>query len=318
MVYQEGRRMSVRVLSIVPVLFVASILIFVAMRVVPGDPVTVLAEGSPLSVEQRQALSHRYHLDQPIVAQYALWIANAAHGDLGLSLKSNRPVSQILGESLPHTLLLLLGGFLVSLIISVPLGIFAALREGRWADQAIISLTMLLLSIPLFISCVLAIFLFAFQLGVLPSFGTGEEAGIGSIVIHMLLPWTTLGLALVAVQTATLRAGLVDVLRQEYIVMAQSRGLPWGQVVRRHALRSALVPVVTLLGLQLSYMIVGSVFVDYIFGLGGLGTVLINSVNFRDLPVVQGAVMVVATFFALANLGVDLLASRLDPRYAIR
>ena len=100
--------------------------------------------------------------------------------------------------------------------------------------------------------------------------------------------------------------------------MAQSRGLPWSQVVRRHALRSALVPVVTLLGLQLSYMIVGSVFVDYIFGLGGLGTVLINSVNFRDLPVVQGAVMIVATFFALANLGVDLLAARLDPRYAIR
>jgi peptide/nickel transport system permease protein len=309
---------AVRILGIIPVLFVASVLIFVAMRVLPGDPVAILAEGTPLSVQQRQALSHEYNLDQPIPKQYVLWIVGAAHGDFGISLKTSRPVSAILGESLPRTLLLLLGGFVVSLLISIPLGIIAALREGRPADQSIISLTMLLLSVPLFISCVLAIYVFAFELGLLPAFGLGDEGGVSSILVHMLLPWTTLGLALVAVQTATLRAGLVDTLHQEYVLMAQSRGLPWPQVVRRHAIRSALVPVVTLLGLQLSYMIVGSVFVDYIFGLGGLGTVLINAVNFRDLPLVQGAVMVVATFFVLANLTVDIVAARLDPRYAIR
>jgi len=310
--------LTTRIVSIVPVLLVASMVTFVVMRVLPGDPVTVLSQGSPLSVEQRQALTHEYHLDQPIPAQYAAWLGNALHGDLGVSLQQNRPIGDILGESLPRTLLLLIGAFLVSLMISVPLGILAALREARALDQLVISFTMFLLSIPLFISSVLAVYVFAFVLGWLPAFGLGNEGGLLGVLVHMILPWTTLGLALVAVQTATLRAGLVDALHQEYILMARSRGLRWPQVVRRHALRSALVPVVTLLGLQLSYMIVGSVFVDYIFGLGGLGTVLVNAVKFRDLPLVQASVMVVALFFVLANLVVDLVAARLDPRYRIR
>ena len=308
-----------RILGVIPVLIGASILIFVAMRVLPGDPIAVLTEGAPLTPQQRLALSHEYHLDQPVPTQYVLWVRDAVHGDFGLSLKSNEPVSHILGRSLPHTLLLLLGAFFVSLLVAVPLGMIAALKEASWADQAIISFTMFLLSIPLFISSVLAIYIFAFQLGILPAVDiTGSSTGFADTFRHMILPWTTLGLALVAVQTATLRAGLVDALNQEYILMAQSRGVPWHQVVRRHALRSALVPVVTLLGLQLSYMIVGSVFVDYIFGLGGLGTVLVNAVNSRDLPLVQASVMVVAVFFVLANLAVDLIAARLDPRYAVR
>jgi peptide/nickel transport system permease protein len=309
--------MSSRILSIFPVLIAASILIFVAMRVLPGNPVTILTQGAPLSPQQRDALTKEYHLNEPIWKQYFAWVGGALHGDLGVSLRSNEPVSTIVGHSLPRTLVLLAGAFIFSLLISVPLGIAAALREGRISEQGIITFTMFLLSIPLFISCVLAIYFFAFKWQLLPAFGYGG-ATVVSFFRHMLLPWVTLGLALVAVQTATLRAGLLDVLRQEYITMAQSRGLPWPQVLRRHALRSALVPVVTLLGLQLSYMIVGSVFVDNIFGLGGLGSVLVNAVNFRDMPVVQASVMIVSTFFVLANLTVDLVAARLDPRYAIR
>jgi peptide/nickel transport system permease protein len=307
-----------RVCSTIPVLIAASIVIFVAMRVLPGSPVTILTEGTPLSPEQRAALTREYHLDQPIERQYLAWAEGAIHGDLGTSLKSNQPVSSIIGQALPRTLVLLLGGFAFSLLLAVPLGIVAALREGSVLEQGIISLTMFLLSVPLFISCVLAIYLFSYRWNVLPAFGFRSSTGSGEVYKHMLLPWATLGFALVAVQTATLRAGLLDVLHQEYILMAQSRGLPWRQVLRRHALRSALVPVVTLLGLQLSYMIVGSVFVDNIFGLGGLGSVLVNAVNFRDMPVVQACVMIVSAFFVFANLAVDVIASRLDPRYAIR
>jgi peptide/nickel transport system permease protein len=306
-----------RVLSIVPVLIAASILIFVAMRVLPGNPVTILTQGAPLSPEQRQALTKEYHLDEPIWKQYVAWVQGALHGDFGVSLQSNEPVSTIIGRSLPRTLVLLAGAFFFSLLLSIPLGILAALREGTALEQGVISFTMFLLSIPLFISCVVAIYFFSYKWGLLPAFGYGGSNPI-SFIEHMLLPWITLGLALVAVQTATLRAGLLDVLHQEYISMAQSRGLPWRQVVRRHALRSALVPVVTLLGLQLSYMIVGSVFVDTIFGLGGLGSVLVNAVNFRDMPVVQASVMIVSVFFVVANLTVDLMAAWLDPRYAIR
>lgn len=287
------------------------------MRVLPGNPVTILTQGAPLSVEQRQALTKEYHLDQPVWDQYFAWVEGAFRGDLGTSLQSNEAVSTIIGRSLPRTLVLLAGAFLFSLLISIPLGIVSALREGTASDQGIISFTMLLLSVPLFISCVLGIYLFSYTWNLLPAFGYGGSTLI-SFGKHMLLPWITLGLALVAVQTSTLRAGLVDVLHQDYITMAQSRGLPWHHVLRRHALRSALVPVVTLLGLQLSYMIVGSVFVDTIFGLGGLGSVLVNAVNFRDMPVVQASVMVVCLFFVFANLAVDLIAARLDPRYAIR
>jgi peptide/nickel transport system permease protein len=310
--------MLARVASVIPVLLVASILIFVAMRVVPGDPVSVLAQGTPLSVEQRAALTQQYHLDDPIPQQYLAWLGDALHGDFGSSLKSGRPVSEILGEAIPRTLLLLGGAFVIALLLSVPLALLAALREGKAIDQLVISSTVVVFSIPLFISSLLAIYVFSFQLNVLPAFGLSFSDGVGNVVQHMILPWCTLGLALLAAQTATMRAGLVDALHQEYIVMAESRGLRWRHVVRRHAVRSALVPVITLLGLQLSYMIVGSVFVDFIFGLGGLGSVLVTSVNSRDLTVVQASVMCVSVFFVLANLVVDLVARRLDPRYELR
>jgi peptide/nickel transport system permease protein len=310
--------MLTRVASVIPVLLVASILIFVAMRVVPGDPVSVLAQGTPLSPEQRAALTAEYHLDQPIPQQYLAWLGGALHGDFGSSLKSGRPVSDILAEAIPRTLLLLGGAFVIALLLSMPLALLAALREGRAIDQLVISSTVVVFSVPLFISSLLAIYIFSFQLNVLPAFGLDLSAGPSEVFRHMLLPWCTLGLALLAAQTATMRAGLVDALHQEYIVMAESRGLRWRHVVGRHAVRSALVPVITLLGLQLSYMIVGSVFVDFIFGLGGLGSVLVTSVNSRDLTVVQASVMCVSVFFVLANLVVDLVARRLDPRYELR
>ena len=309
--------MLTRVASVIPVLLIASILIFVAMRVVPGDPVSVLAQGTPLSAEQRAALTAQYHLDQPIPQQYLAWLGGALHGDFGTSLKSGRPVSEILGEAIPRTLLLLGGAFVIALLLSMPLALLAALREGKAIDQLVISSTVVVFSVPLFISSLLAIYIFSFQLNVLPAFGL-DFSSPSEVVQHMILPWCTLGLALLAAQTATMRAGLVDALHQEYIVMAESRGLRWRHVVRRHAVRSALVPVITLLGLQLSYMIVGSVFVDFIFGLGGLGSVLVTAVNTRDLTVVQASVMCVSVFFVLANLVVDLVASRLDPRYELR
>ena len=310
--------MLARVLGVIPVIIGASILVFVSMRILPGDPVTVLAEGSPLTEEQREVLAERYDLDESIPRQYLNWVGDAITGDFGLSLKSNRPVADIIGESVGPTVLLLVGGFAVSLLVSVPLGIVAGIREGSKSDHAIVMLTMLLFSIPLFVSCVLAIYVFSLKLGWFPAFGLPFDEGLDSVIHHMVLPWITLGLALIAVQAATLRAGTADAFGQEYVLMAESRGLPRRQVIRRHVLRSALVPMVTLLGLQLSYMVVGSVFVDLIFGLGGLGTVLVNAVKVRDLPVVQAVVMIVSFTFIVANLAVDVVASRLDPRYRIR
>lgn len=312
----------VRILGTIPVVIISSVLIFIAMRIIPGNPVDVLAGGQPLTHAQKLALTKQYGFDKPLYVQYFDWLGGAIHGDLGQSLLRNQSVSSLIGDALPRTVALLVGAFAIALVVSVIFGTLAAVREGTAIDQAVISGTMLLLSVPLFISCGLAIFIFSDTLGWLPAFGfqspLGDGGDIGLFISHMILPWSTLGVALVAVQTATLRAGLVDALHQEYVLMARSRGLPEWKVIAKHGARTALVPVVTLLGLQLSYMIVGSVFVDYIFGLGGIGSLLVNSVNLRDLPVVQGCVMVVAGFFIIANLAVDMLASRLDIRYAVR
>src|SRR4051812_13956787 len=178
--------MLARVASVIPVLLVASMLIFVAMRVVPGDPVSVLAQGTPLSVEQRAALTQQYHLDDPIPQQYLAWLGDALHGDFGSSLKSGRPVSEILGAAIPRTLLLLGGAFVIALLLSVPLALLAALREGKAIDQLVISSTVVVFSIPLFISSLLAIYVFSFQLNVLPAFGLSFSDGVGNVIQHMI------------------------------------------------------------------------------------------------------------------------------------
>jgi peptide/nickel transport system permease protein len=286
------------------------------MRVVPGDPVTVLAQGSPLTTAQRDALRHEYHLDQPIPVQYISWLGGALRGDFGRSLTSGQPVAGLIWHGTLVTALLLAGGFVVALTLSVPLAIVAARRAHTWKDQGIISATILLLSIPLFVTCVVAIYVFVDVFGVLPAFGTGLGEGVVSVFRHMLLPWITLGIALCAVQTATLRAGLIESANRQWVLIARSRGLSSRIVFARHILRAALVPFVTLLGLQFGYMIVGSVFVDDIFGLGGLGFQLVNAVEIRDMPTVQAIVMVIAVAFTFSNLFADVLAAKLDPRYS--
>jgi peptide/nickel transport system permease protein len=305
-----------RILSIIPVLLVSSIVIFVAMRVVPGNPINILDEGLPMTQQERQAAAHQYHLDQSIPAQYVLWLSDAVQGNLGVSYRSSKPVTSILGPAIVRTLLLIFGGVFIAFCIAVPLAVYSAKREGSLGDQAVLSGTTFLLSVPLFVSGVLAIYIFAYRWSILPPFGVGH--GLGGVLEHMILPWTALALAIVGVQVGTLRTALADALRQEYVVIAGARGLSQRRILWRHAFRSALVPMVTLLGLQLGVLIVGAVFIEYIFGLGGVGSVLVNAVSSRDLPVVQGAVLAVSAFFIMANLAVDIVASRLDPRYSIR
>jgi peptide/nickel transport system permease protein len=301
-----------RLIAFIPIVFIVSVLIFLAMRVVPGDPITVLTAGSPVPAEIKEQLRREFDLDKPIVTQYLLWAKDALQGDFGISLKSRAPVSELLGKTIPITLTVLAGGLLVSMLISIPLGVIAALRQGRLTDQLIISGTLVTLSIPVFTAGILAIIVFSFWLGWLPPFGRGE--GFVGRIEHMILPWLVLGLALTAAQTNTLRAGMIDVLNKDYILAAEARGLR-RLAVLRHGLRTAMVPVVTILGVQFGYMIVGSVLIDYVFGLGGLGQLLVDAVNQRDYPVIQALLLCIAVAFTGATLLVDIVASRLDPRY---
>lgn len=302
-----------RLAAFVPIVIAVSVLIFLALRVVPGDPVTVLTAGSPVGAEVKAQLRREFDLDKPLVAQYFLWAGDAIRGDLGISLKSRVEVTELLRQSFTITLTLLFGGLILSLLISIPLGVIAALRQGGLLDQAIIGGTLVFLSIPIFTAGILAILVFSFWLDWLPSFGRGEGFGLDRLE-HLVLPWGVLALALTAAQTNTLRAGMLDVLNRDYILAAEGRGLP-RRAVLRHALRTALVPVVTILGVQFGYMIVGTVLVDYVFGLGGIGQLLVDSVNQRDYPVIQAIVVMIAIAFTAATLLVDLVCNWLDPRY---
>ena len=302
-----------RLIAFVPIVFVVSILIFVALRVVPGDPITVLTAGTPVTETVKRQLRHEFDLDRPLPTQYLLWAGRALHGDFGVSLKNRIPVTKLLGQSFPITLTVLLGGLVLSLLISVPLGVIAALRQGRPVDQAIIAGTLIFLSIPIFTGGILAILLFSYKTGWLPGFGRGDGWGVDRIR-HLILPWSVLALALTAAQTNTLRAGMLDVLNRDYMLGAEARGLP-RRAILRHGLRTALVPVVTVIGVQFGYMIVGTVLVDFVFGLGGIGQLLVDAVNTRDYTVIQAIVVCIAVAFSMATLLVDLVAGWLDPRY---
>lgn len=301
-----------RLIAFVPILIAVSILIFIAMRVVPGDPVTVLTAGSPVPPEIKEQLRREFNLDKPLVQQYFLWAGDAIRGDFGISLKTRAPVTDLLLQTIPITLTVLVGALIFSMLISIPLGITAALRQGQWVDQVIIGGTLITLSVPVFTAGILAIIVFSFQLDWLPPFGRGE--GLLGRIEHMILPWVVLGLSMTAAQTNTLRAGMIDVLNKDYILAAEGRGLS-RLAVLKHGLRTALVPVVTILGVQFGYMIVGSVLIDYVFGMGGLGQLLVDAVNQRDYPVIQAILLCIAVAFTATTLLVDIVASRLDPRY---
>lgn len=302
-----------RLVSAVGVLLTVSVLIFLAMRVVPGDPVTVLTAGAEVSEQTKADLRKEYNLDDPLPLQYVRWVGDAVQGDLGQSLKSQAGVGSLIGKSLPITLLVILGGSLVSLLVSLPLATFAAFREGTKSDRMIVSGSLLVLSIPVFTSSVLAVLIFSFWLNVLPSVGRGS--GGFDTFKHLIMPWCVLGLSIAAVQTQTFRAGLIDVLSQEYIAGAEMRGVRRGRILMQHIVRTALLPVVTLLGLQFGYLMVGTVLIDYVFGLGGIGQLLIGAVQSRDYPLIQGLVMLIAFAFVVGNILVDLTSRMLDPRY---
>lgn len=304
-----------RLLVMIITLLAVSILIFTIMHVVPGDPVVLALAGSQVEPETIEAVRHEFGLDRPLHVQYIDWITGIFTGDFGYSLMRKAEIVELVEKTYGTTLLLMAGGFVVAFLLSLPLAIIAALREGKAIDQIIISGTLLFLSIPVFIMGILGILFFSFHLQWLPSFGRGDGTVVGTFK-HMLLPWLVLGLSLAALQTGTLRAALLDVLKQDYIFAAEARGFRKWRVIGRHAMRSALVPFLNVVGLQFGYMIVGSVLIDYVFGLGGLGVLLLTAVNGRDYPLAQTLIMLIAFAFSIIVLAVDVLCSWLDPRYA--
>ncbi len=290
--------------------------VFLLIRLVPGDVVTQMIglEGS-LPTGRVEELRRLFGVDRPFHVQYAEYVGNVARGNLGRSLRTGRPVGGELARRFPITIELSLLGLLVAVSIGVPIGIFAAVRRGRLADYVASAFVLLGLSVPSFWLGVLLILLFALRLGWLPPTGyVSLDESVAGNLRHMILPALSLGLVLAAASTRIVRSSLLEVLGRHYIRTARAKGVWERGVVLRHALRNALIPVVTVIGLQFGTLLGGTVIIEQIFSLPGIGRYALEGINLRDYPVVQGAVLAIALAFTLVNLVVDVCYGFLDPR----
>ncbi len=305
-----------RCLQLIPVLFVVSLALFVLLRLLPGDPSTSIL-GQEATEEQRAALRADLGLDHPLWRQYVDWITGVLRGDLGESWLTGLPVSEAILDGLPVTAELGITSLLLATLIGIPAGILAAVRARRATDSAITGTAMLLLSIPHFYLATLLVLLFAVTLRWLPASGfvpfTEDPAGN---IEYLILPAVTVGSTIVAVAMRQTRGSLLATLGEDYIRTAEATGLVRRRIVLVHALRNALAPVTTVIALQVGALMSATVITETIFTLPGMGTLIVNAIFSRDMPIVQGAVLVVVAFVLAVNLLTDLIYAWLDPRIA--
>jgi ABC-type dipeptide/oligopeptide/nickel transport system permease component len=298
---------SQRLLQAIPVLIGISVLTFLMLHLVPGDPVLIFAGDKPMTEERAAELRHQLGLDRPLWVQYWDYASHALQGDLGRGLRSQRPVLDSILEALPSTLQLTFSALLLAALVGILLGIVAAVAHGGWLDTLSMGVAMLGVSVPVFYSSLLLIMFFSFRLGWFPATGQGG-------LERLVLPATALGLASAAALARLVRSSMLEVLSQEYIVTARAKGLANQMVVLRHALKNALIPTVTMLGLQLGALLGGAVVTETIFSRPGRGRLAVDAIAGRDFPLVQGTVLFAAATYVLVNLVVDVLYAAIDPR----
>ena len=295
-----------RVLLAVPVLLGVATLVFSLIHLVPGDPVQAML-GETASPQDVAALRSRLGLDRPLLTQYGAFLTGLAAGNLGRSLRTNQPVTAAIAERLPATLELAAAAMTVAVLFAIPLGILAAARAGTAIDHVATTAALLGISLPNFWLGPLLAILFSIELGWLPVSGRGTLA-------HLVLPAITLGAPLAAVLARMTRASLIEELSELYVLAARARGVSVRRAVLHHAFRNSLIPIVTVLGLQTGAVLTGAVITETIFAWPGVGRLLIQSINFRDYPLVQGCILLIAVTYVAMNLLTDLAYGLLDPR----
>jgi ABC-type dipeptide/oligopeptide/nickel transport system permease component len=300
------RYLARRLLLTVPVLLGVATLVFSLIHLVPGDPVQAML-GEAASPEDVAAMREQLGLDRPLALQYAAFLRGLVVGDLGTSLRTSQPVLPQLLDRLPATAELACAAMVVAIVMALPLGVAGAVWRGTAIDHVATTLSLAGVSIPNFWLGPLLALVFAVELGWLPVSGRGTLA-------HLVLPAISLGAALAAILARMTRATLLEELREPYVQAARARGASWRRAVLRHALRNSLIPVVTLLGLQFGAVLTGAVITETIFAWPGVGRLLIQSIGFRDYPLVQGCILFIALTYVLVNLLTDLLYGVLDPR----
>lgn len=309
-----------RLLQLIPVLFLVTVFVFLIVQIIPGDPVLVMLgvdpeTGGRYAEEQYASLKRQLGLDQPIYVQYYNWLKKVLSGDLGLSLQSRRPVLDILVERYPATIYLAIVALATGLLIAIPAGLIAAVRQNTVADYAAMGYAMWGVAMPNFWLALMLIVLFSVKLGWLPSIGYASPLESPfKFLQHVFLPALVLGTDLAASLTRYVRAEMLEQLKQDYVRTARAKGLPPPVVFVKHALRNSLIATVTVIGLQIARLLGGSTIIETVFTWPGVGSLLLEGIYSRDYPIVQGSVLVIAVTYVAINLIVDIVYKWLDPR----
>jgi ABC-type dipeptide/oligopeptide/nickel transport system permease component len=300
------RALLLRLLYTVPVVWLVVSIVFLLIHLVPGDPIEqMLGEGArPADIA---ALRHTYGLDEPLGQQYLHYWRGVLHGDLGHSLRLNDTVTHLVLTRYPYTAELTVAALLFALVLSIPAGVFSALRRGRWQDQAVGVVSLFGLSFPGFALGPILILLVSIKLGWLPVSGAGD-------ILHLVLPAFTMGTALAAILTRMVRTAMLEELGQDYIRTARAKGLPETTVVYKHALRNALIPIITLIGLQFGALLAGAIVTETIFSWPGIGRLTVSAISNRDYSLLQGCILAVGLTYVLVNLVTDALYLVVNPR----
>ena len=307
-----------RILAVLPVLFVVSLVVFLILRLAPGDPAAVIA-GNSATNEDIAKIQVQLGLDRSIPVQYGIWMGNVFQGDLGFSYYLNKPVTELIAQRVEPTLSLAFGTVILAILIAIPLGTLAAWRMGGWLDRLLSGFSVAGFSVPVFVIGYLLIYLFAIRLEWLPvqgykSLSGPSAAGPWAWMRQLILPWMTLAMIYVALIARITRASVSEALTEDYIRTARAKGISESAVLLRHALANAAVPIVTVVGIGIALLIGGVVVTETVYAIPGLGSLTVDAVLNRDFPVIQGLVLLFSVSYVLINLLVDLSYLVLDPR----
>jgi len=301
-----------RLLILVPLVLLVSLAAFTLTHAAPGGPIATLLENAPTSPEQIEAIKEKYKLGDPLAVQYWDWLSGVVQADFGRSIITNETVLNEISSRLWVTLTLNIAGILIAIIVGVPLGVLAALRRGRFLDRILVTISVFFMSTPVFALGLFALYLFGFRAGLFPLFGPGE--GVLGRIHHLALPAIVLGLAGMGFTMRLTRAAMLEQFDMDYVAFARARGLDSFHVTVFYAFRNALIPVTTAAGLLFTGLLTGSVLVETVFGLPGLGTLLVSAVTGGDFPMVQGLLLFIAAWIIFVNIAIDVLYVFIDPR----
>ncbi|MEV0121115.1 ABC transporter permease [Streptomyces sp. NPDC050703] len=306
-------RTARRVAGLLATLFAASFVIFAAVYAAPGDPAVFLAGGrDKLTPERLASVRAQYHLDEPLAVQYGRWLWDCVHLDLGRSFKYSDQVADLVAARFPTTLQLVAYATLLFVVLGVGAGVLAAVKRSTWVDSLVVGGTTLAASVPSFVAAIALVSLFGVQLGWFPVTGSGE--GFGGTLRHLTLPALSLALGALAVISRVTRQAMADAAASDHVEAARASGVPERDIIRRHVLRNALGPIVTMCGLIMAGMLAGTVVVETAFGISGIGSLLVGAINTHDFPVAQAVLLLMVTGYTVVTTLVDLVHPLLDPR----